>query len=170
MDCVAHQAPLSLGFSRQEYWSELLFPTPGDLPDLGIQRTSLASPTLAEGFFTTVPFGKQKRHINPVEMITSGVLIMASKHHFLLKLGVLVEIVYIYAGIKYLEDEPETKSHSKTKTTAFVYKEIRKKSLTLVKSRTSFNSNSNCKRLGHTTLSLSVCKDSETKCTLDSLR
>ena len=64
------------------------------------------------------PLGNKKRHINPGEMITSGVLIMASKHHFLLKLGVLVEIVYIYAGIEYLEDESEIKSHSKAKTTA----------------------------------------------------
>ena len=36
---VALQAPLSMGFSRQEYWSELLFPTPGDLPDPGIEFT-----------------------------------------------------------------------------------------------------------------------------------
>ena len=55
-------------------------------------------------------------------MIISGVLIMTSKHHFLLKLGVLVEIVYIYAGIEYLEDESEIKSHSKAKTTAIFCK------------------------------------------------
>ena len=39
---VAHQAPLSMGFPRQEYWSGLLFPTPGDLPDPGIEPASLA--------------------------------------------------------------------------------------------------------------------------------
>ena len=63
---VVHQAPLSMGFSRQEYWSELPFPPPGDLPnpgsnlsllgDLpnpGIKLTSLRSPALAGGFFTT---------------------------------------------------------------------------------------------------------------------
>ena len=38
---VGHQPPLSVGFSRQEYWSGLLFPPPGDLPDLGIKPTSL---------------------------------------------------------------------------------------------------------------------------------
>ena len=75
---VAHQVPLSMGFSRQEHWSELTFLTPGDLPDLGIQPTSLVSPTLAEGFFTIVPSGKQKLHINPVSVITSGVLIQTS--------------------------------------------------------------------------------------------
>ena len=37
---VAHQAPLSMGFSRQEYWSGLLCPPPGDLPDPGIKTTS----------------------------------------------------------------------------------------------------------------------------------
>ena len=40
---VAHQAPLSMGFSRQEYWSGLPFPSPGDLPDSGIEPRS---PTL----------------------------------------------------------------------------------------------------------------------------
>ena len=39
---VAHQAPLSTGFSRQEYWSGLLFPSPGDLPDPGIKPRSPA--------------------------------------------------------------------------------------------------------------------------------
>ena len=41
---VDHQAPLSMGFSRQEYWSGLPFPTPGDLPDPGIKLVSLMSP------------------------------------------------------------------------------------------------------------------------------
>ena len=39
---VAHQAPLSMGFSRQEYWNDLPFPTPGDLSDPGIESSSLA--------------------------------------------------------------------------------------------------------------------------------
>ena len=47
------QAPLSLGFFRQEYWSGFPFPSPGDLPDLGIEPASLKSLVLAEGFFTT---------------------------------------------------------------------------------------------------------------------
>ena len=42
-----------MGFSRQEYWSGLLFPSPGDLPDLGIEPASLMSPAFASGFFTT---------------------------------------------------------------------------------------------------------------------
>ena len=55
---VVHQAPLSKEFSWQQYWSRLPYPTPGDLSDLGIKLTSLVSPALAGGFFTTVPFGK----------------------------------------------------------------------------------------------------------------
>ena len=47
---AAHQAPLSMGFSRQEYWSGLPFPSPGDLPYPGIK---LMSPALASRFFTT---------------------------------------------------------------------------------------------------------------------
>ena len=45
------QAPLSMGLSRQEYWSGLLFPPPGDLLDPGIEPTSPVSLTLAGGFF-----------------------------------------------------------------------------------------------------------------------
>ena len=50
---VAHQAPLSMGFSRHEYWSGLPCPPPGDLPDPGTEPTILMSPALAGGFFTT---------------------------------------------------------------------------------------------------------------------
>ena len=48
---VAHQAPPSMGFSRQEYWSGLPFPSPGDLPDPRSQAASLGTPGLARGFF-----------------------------------------------------------------------------------------------------------------------
>ena len=50
---VAHQAPLSMEFSRQEYWSELLLPFPGGLPTPGIEPASLTPPALAGMFFTT---------------------------------------------------------------------------------------------------------------------
>ena len=49
---VAHQAPLFTGFPRQEYWSGLPFPSPGNIPDPGIKPMSL---TLAGRFFTTEP-------------------------------------------------------------------------------------------------------------------
>ena len=48
---IAHQA-LLMGFTRQEYWSGLLFPATGDVPN---PRIELTSPTLADGFFTTEP-------------------------------------------------------------------------------------------------------------------
>ena len=49
---IAHQAPLSSGFSRQEYWIRLPCPLPEDLPNLGSEPTSFISPTLAVKFFT----------------------------------------------------------------------------------------------------------------------
>ena len=49
---VAHLAPLSMGFSRQEYWSGLPFHPPGDLPNPGIELESLTSPALAGRFLT----------------------------------------------------------------------------------------------------------------------
>ena len=49
------QAPLSMGFPRQEYWSGLPFPPPGGIPEPGIRPVY---PALAGGFFTTVPPGK----------------------------------------------------------------------------------------------------------------
>ena len=52
MDCSL-TASLSVGFSRQEYWTGLSFPPPGDLPDPEIEPTSLMSPALAAGFFHT---------------------------------------------------------------------------------------------------------------------
>ena len=52
---VAHQAPLSMGFPRQEYWSGLPFPPPGDLPDPGIEP---GSPALQTESLLTEPPGK----------------------------------------------------------------------------------------------------------------
>ena len=56
--CVASQAPLSMGFSRQEYRSQFPFPVSGDLPYPGIEPVSLAYSALAGQFFITVPPGK----------------------------------------------------------------------------------------------------------------
>ena len=55
---TAHQAPLSMGFPRQEYWCGLPFPSPGDLPNSSTKPTSSASPELAGRFFTAEPPGK----------------------------------------------------------------------------------------------------------------
>ena len=59
MDC-SHQAPLSLGFPRQEYWSVQPFPSLGNLPN---PRIKPVSPALAGGFFTTEPTAKPKGEI-----------------------------------------------------------------------------------------------------------
>ena len=57
---IAHHVPLSIRFPGQEYWSELPFPSPRDLPDPGTEPTS---PALAGGFFTTEPPGKPQTSI-----------------------------------------------------------------------------------------------------------
>ena len=54
---AAHQAPLSMGFPRQEYWSRLPFSTPGP----GIELASPTTPALAGRFFTTEPPGKPRK-------------------------------------------------------------------------------------------------------------
>ena len=68
---VAHQAALSMEFSRQEHWSGLPFPPPGDLPDPGIEPVFPVSPAVTGGFFTTEPSGK------PSEMV-----LISKKIHF----------------------------------------------------------------------------------------
>ena len=62
MDYIAHQAPLSMGFSRQENWSRLPRPLPWDLPNLGMKPMSLMSSALAGGFFTTGPTWEAHDH------------------------------------------------------------------------------------------------------------
>ena len=64
---VAHQAPLSMGFSRQEYWSGLPFPPPGELLDPGIESKS---PELTGGFFTTVIPRKQIKFTSKCKVIS----------------------------------------------------------------------------------------------------
>ena len=69
---VAHQAPPSIGFSRQEYWSGLPFPSPGDLPDPGIEPRS---PALQAAALTSQPPGKpmcSDSNIENVIILTQG--------------------------------------------------------------------------------------------------
>ena len=68
---VAHQAPLSIKFSRHEYWSRLPIPSPGDLPDPGIKPESLVSPVLASGFFTSWIIGEAQKIYNTVSIYLS---------------------------------------------------------------------------------------------------
>ena len=62
MDC-SPSAPWFIEFSRQEYWSGLPCPLPGDLPDPGIEPESLMSPALADGFFTTNTTRRPDKHL-----------------------------------------------------------------------------------------------------------
>ena len=59
---TARQTPLSMGFSRREYWSGLPFPSPGDFPDPEINVASLMSPSLAGEFFTTCATWEAQSH------------------------------------------------------------------------------------------------------------
>ena len=70
---TALQAPLSMGFSRQEHWSGLPCPPPGNLPDSGIEHGSLMSPAFAGGFFTTRATREAPIHGGPNK--TSGPLL-----------------------------------------------------------------------------------------------
>ena len=83
---IAPQAPLSMEFSKQEYWSWLPFPTPGDLPNRGMEPASLASPLLAGGFFTTESPGKLYRANSKVQIpapsLTHFELLKSSVSHF----------------------------------------------------------------------------------------
>ena len=67
---VAWQVPLSMKFSRQEYWSELQFPTPVDLTTPGIKPMSLVSSAFAGGVFTTEPPEKPHKQIISLKMLT----------------------------------------------------------------------------------------------------
>ena len=72
---VSCQAPLSMGFPRQESWNGLSFPSPGDLPNTGIEPTS---PALAGGFFTTEPPGKPSATIVCVCEVTQSCLTLCN--------------------------------------------------------------------------------------------
>ena len=63
LQIVAHQVPLSMGFSRQEYWSGLPYPPPEDLPDPRIELVSLMSSALAGRFFTISTMWEAHMHI-----------------------------------------------------------------------------------------------------------
>ena len=68
---VARQAPLSMGFPRQECWSGLPFPSPGDLPDPGMEPASPVAPALAGGFFTLSHLGSPTKAQDPAERLNA---------------------------------------------------------------------------------------------------
>ena len=68
---VTHKASLSMDFSRQEYWSGLLFPSPGDLLSPGTESESLASSTLKRGFCTSASPWEAQLYIHEIIKLTS---------------------------------------------------------------------------------------------------
>jgi len=91
---VAHQAPLSMGFSRQEYWSGLPFP-PGDLPNPGIEPASPVSP--AGGFFTAEPPGVVTHHPEWLSFIFVAVVQLLSH----VRLFVTAHIAALQASLSF---------------------------------------------------------------------
>ena len=99
---VAHQAPLTMGFSRQEHWSGLPCPPPGDLPNPGIKLASSMSPALAGRFFTTVPPRKLLYNSGDFQFCCQVVLASETVH------GSLISGVVVGGGMR--EGRDVTKS------------------------------------------------------------
>ena len=117
---IYHQAPLSMGFSRQEYWSELPCPPSGDLPDPGIKPAPLMSPALAGGLFTTSTTWEaslrwaQADPVYPLTPILTGKLcILGKKIHLLqsIKKKKTCIIKMNTSLIKCLQSEPLCQLH-----------------------------------------------------------
>ena len=89
----ALQAPLSMGFYRQEYWNGLPFPCPGDLPNPEIEPTFLTSPSLAGGFFTSSP-----TCIGRFEIPSESILLMHNPC-FLLMLSVFCRFQHCFPTV-----------------------------------------------------------------------
>ena len=81
---VVHQAPLSVGFSRQEYWSGLPCLPPGNLPDPEIEPTSLMSPELAGGFFTTSTTWESQMDLYPMYNFVKSLVISKILVHWVM--------------------------------------------------------------------------------------
>ena len=86
---VARQAPLSMGFFRQEYWSGFPCPPPGDLPDPGIKPTSPVSPALQVDALLLNHWGKPENTIKH----TGNECKMSTPLNYLMDLGLLVKIM-----------------------------------------------------------------------------
>ena len=97
---IACQAPPSMGFCRQEYWSGLPCPPPGDLPDPGIEPASVLSPSLARGFFSTSATWEAHSKISPAK--TSYLVRNTSFCFVMLRLKVPNILVQMFACALFL--------------------------------------------------------------------
>ena len=106
---VAHQAPLSLGFSRQEYWSGLSFPPPGNLSNPGVEPASLASPALASGFFTSSTTQEAQKSIRWMHNVMKGKIVLTNRSLLCFKLTLALQPQYSYsaqpAAVFYAEEQ-----------------------------------------------------------------
>ena len=91
MDC---SLPGSMELSRQEYWSEVPFPSPGDLPDSGTEPQFLVSPALAGWLFTTALPGKSLDYFKYLSLNPRGDRLRWSKYNFLLLCGICLTTGY----------------------------------------------------------------------------
>ena len=102
---VAHQAPVSMGFPRQEHWSGVLCPPPADLPDTGIDPKPPMSPASTGGFFTTRPSGKPVTYFTlPSKMpllFVAALLYWNSQVHALLTLSIYLFFFFASLMAKY---------------------------------------------------------------------
>ena len=100
---VAHQAPLSMGFSRKEYLSGLPCPPPGDLPNLGIEPKSLCLPHWQMGSLPPVPPGKPRnKHRLYISLLFNKILILSQSGlcNWLAKksdLGALFPVMHLHS-------------------------------------------------------------------------
>jgi len=97
---AVYQAPLSMEFSRQKYWSGLYFTPPSDLLDPGIEPASLVSPALADGFFTTAlsyffGFTRSFRLILYISCHSLQISYLSNEHWFYLKTRVFETKIWL---------------------------------------------------------------------------
>ena len=101
---VAHQAPLSGGFSRPEYWSGFSHSPPGDLLDSGIEPLSLTSPALAGSFFTSRATCEDPSILHTVSIVHARQLQLPNSSHPLpFPLGICILDFYIYVSVSALQ-------------------------------------------------------------------
>ena len=124
---VAHQAPLYMGLSWQEYWSGLSFYPPGDLPDPGIDSASLMSPASGGRSFTTTPPGKPSDSCIYHQVKVQNNSIITFIFHILFK---TIHIIFPYPPSCILSQSPGNHNLSPT-STVLSFQEYYRKGMTV---------------------------------------
>ena len=109
LQTVTRLAPLSMEFSRKEYWSGLPCPSPGDLLDPGIKPTSLVSPTLAGGFFHTSATWEVHKyvymHARSIKLFLSIFVVFLATQKFILQVNCYQHMKMMYIWFIFLSRE-----------------------------------------------------------------